>query len=99
MHLLQDIITYVRRIIKSPSDAVITDNLIIDYINRFYISDVDARMQLFDMKTKYQFQTQPGVDRYNMPLYDLQTEPGNQTIRILKIPPRIVREQGLPQVF
>jgi len=78
--LLQDIITYVRRIIKSPSDAVITDNLIIDYINRFYIMDVDARMQLFDMKTKYQFQTQPGVDRYNMPLYDLQTEPGNQTI-------------------
>lgn len=74
MNLLSDIITYVRRIIKSPSDAVITDNLIIDYINRFWIMDVDARLQLFDLKTVYQFQTVPGVDQYNMPLYDVQTE-------------------------
>jgi len=81
MNLLQDIITYVRRIIKSPSDAVISDNLIIDYINRFWIMDVDARMQLFDLKTKYQFQTTPGVDQYNMPLYDTQIEPGNQQIK------------------
>lgn len=80
MNLLQDIITYVRRIIKSPSNALITDNLIIDYINRFWIMDVDARLQLFDLKTKYQFQTQPGVDKYNMPLYSSQTEPGSQTI-------------------
>lgn len=42
--------------------------------------DMDARLQLFDLKTKYQFQTQPTVDQYNMPLYDLQTESGNQTI-------------------
>ncbi len=74
MHLLQDIITYVRRIIKSPSNAVITDELIIDYINRFWITDVDARMQLFDLKTKYAFQTVPGVDRYNMPLYNVQSQ-------------------------
>lgn len=80
MFLLSDIITYVRRIIKSPSNAVITDNLIIDYINRFWITDIDARMQLFDLKTTYQFQTQPGVDQYNMPLYDVQTEPGTQTM-------------------
>lgn len=80
MNLLQDIITYVRRIIKSPSNAVITDDLLIDYINRFWIMDVDARVQLFDLKTKYQFQTQPGVDRYNMPLYNVQIEPGAQQI-------------------
>ncbi len=80
MNLLQDIITYIRRIIKSPSNAVITDSLIIDYINRFWIMDVDARIQLFDLKTKYQFQTSPGIDRYNMPLYSLQTESGSQTI-------------------
>ncbi len=80
MNLLSDIITYIRRIIKSPSDAIISDNLIIDYINRFWVMDVDARMQLFDLKTTYQFQTTPGVDRYNMPLYNVQTEPGNQTI-------------------
>ena len=73
-NFLSDIITYVRRIIKSPSNAVITDNLIIDYINRFWLMDVDARIQLFDLKSTYQFQTTPGVDQYNMPLYSLQTE-------------------------
>ena len=80
MNLLQDIVTYVRRIIKSPSNTVITDSLIIDYINRFWIMDVDARIQLFDLKTKYQFQTAPGFDQYNMPLYNLQTEAGPQVI-------------------
>jgi hypothetical protein len=39
--------------------------------------DVDARMQLFDLKTKYSFQTVPGVDRYNMPLYSVQSETPN----------------------
>jgi hypothetical protein len=34
--------------------------------------DMDARMQVFDLKTKYSFQTTPGVDQYNMPLYDPQ---------------------------
>ncbi len=80
LNLLSDIITYVRRIIKSPSNAQITDNLIIDYINRFWVMDVDARIQLFDLKTKYAFNTVPGVDQYNMPLYDIQTEPGSQQI-------------------
>lgn len=80
MNLLSDVITYVRRIIKSPSDAVITDNLIIDYIDRFWLMDVDARMQLFDLKTVYRFQTTPGIDQYNMPLYTLQTQPGGQQI-------------------
>lgn len=80
MNLLKDIITYVRRIIKSPSNSDISDELIIDYINRFWIMDVDARLQLFDLKTQYQFQTIPGVDRYNMPLYNVQVQPGNQTI-------------------
>ena len=75
MNLLSDCITYIRRIIKSPSNAQITDNLIIDYINRFWVMDVDARMQLFDLKTTYQFQTVPGVDRYNMPLYSIQPTP------------------------
>lgn len=80
MNTLGDIITYVRRIIKSPSNSQITNDLIIDYINRFWISDVDARMQLFDLKTKYQFETIPQVCDYNMPLYSVQTEPGAQTI-------------------
>lgn len=78
MFLLNDIITYIRRIIKSPSNASITDSLLIDYINRFWINDVDARIQLFDLKKKYSFQTTPGVDQYNMPLYDLQQESPTQ---------------------
>lgn len=80
MNLLQDIITYIRRIIKSPSNTSISDDLLIDYINRFWIMDVDARIQLFDLKQKYSFQTTPGVDRYNMPLYDSQLETDNQTV-------------------
>lgn len=51
--------------------------------------DMDARIQLFDYKTTYRFETQPYVDRYNMPYYGigpyanraptfpLQTEPSN----------------------
>lgn len=80
MNLLSDIITYVRRIVKTPSNTQLSDNLIIDYINRFWLMDVDARMQLFDLKTKFQFETIPGIADYNMPLYDIQTEPGSQVI-------------------
>jgi len=79
MNLLSDVITYVRRIIKTPSNAVISDDLIIDYINRFWMIDVDARIQLFDLKTTYAFQTTPGVDKYNMPLYSVQN-PGDNSI-------------------
>ena len=80
MNLLSDIITYVRRIVKTTKNTQLTDALIIDYINRFWLMDVDARVQLFDLKTKYQFQTTPGISDYNMPLYDVQTEPGLQSI-------------------
>ncbi len=74
MNLLTDILTYIRRIIKSPSNAQITDSLLIDYVNRFWLMDVDARVQLFDLKTKYQFQTTPGIVDYNMPLYNAQPQ-------------------------
>lgn len=73
MNLLSDIITYVRRIIKSPSNTQITDALIVDYINRFWTQDVDARIQLFDLKTVYRFETSAGIANYQMPLYDVQT--------------------------
>lgn len=81
MNLLSDILTYIRRIIKSPSNSQITDALLIDYVNRFLLMDLDARVQLFDYKTKYQFQTTPGIDQYNMPLYNIQIEPGSQSIK------------------
>ncbi len=71
--------------VKSPSDAQLSDNLIIDYVNRFWLMDVSARIQLFDLKTKYGFQCSPGITSYNMPLYGVnafpgQTESGGQTI-------------------
>ena len=47
--------------------------------------DVDARIQLFDLKTKYQFQTIPSIDKYNMPLYSVQNQPGNQTIGMFPV--------------
>jgi hypothetical protein len=63
-----------RRFLKTPSNQSITDDLLIDYINRFWIMDIDARIQVFDLKKTYTFETSPGVDRYNMPLYDPQIE-------------------------
>ncbi len=74
MNFVSDVITYMRRFLKTPSNQSITDDLLIDYINRFWIMDVDARIQVFDLKKTYTFETQPGVDRYNMPLYDPQIE-------------------------
>jgi hypothetical protein len=47
--------------------------------------DIDARIQLFDLETKYAFQTSPGVDQYNMPLYSAQVELGNQTIAMFPV--------------
>src|SRR5271163_1506490 len=87
MFLLSDIITYIRRLIKAPSNESITDSLLIDYINRFWINDVDARLQLFDLKKKYSFQTQPGVDQYNMPLYSPQVESPSQDAQTIEMYP------------
>lgn len=36
--------------------------------------DVDARVQLYDLKTNYTFQTIPGIATYNMPLYNVQSQ-------------------------
>ena len=47
--------------------------------------DMDARLQLFDLKTKYQFNTSPGVDKYNMPLYNVPIELGGQDIGLYPV--------------
>jgi hypothetical protein len=64
---LSDIVTWVRRIIKNPSPLAITDNLIADYINRFYQYDAPARLQLFELKRQYTFQALPGIFEYQVP--------------------------------
>jgi hypothetical protein len=69
---LSNVITWVRRIIKSPSDAQITDATIQEYINRFYIYDAPARVQLFDLKRQYTFETLPYVQKYMFPYTEYQ---------------------------
>jgi hypothetical protein len=66
--ILSNIITYVRRIIKTPSDQVISDALIGDYINRFWVYDVPERIQLFELARQYTFQTVPNRFEYQAPL-------------------------------
>lgn len=85
MNLLDDVLTYMRRILKTPSNSSISTELLIDYANRFTM-EVQLRIQLFDFKTKYQFQTQPGVDQYNMPLYSIQTSPLGSTQNVYMYP-------------
>lgn len=66
--LLSEILTYVRRIIKQPNQQDVSDATLQDYVNRFYVYDVPARIQLFDLKTQFSLELQPNVDQYNAPI-------------------------------
>jgi hypothetical protein len=70
--ILSDIITWVRRIIKENSDQTITDQLIGDYINRFYVYDMSERVQLFELKRQYTFETIANIFEYQMPYQNYQ---------------------------
>jgi len=70
--LISVIITWIRRIIKSPSDQSITDATIGDYLNRFYIYDMPERLQLFEMKRQYTFETIPNHFEYQFPWQNYQ---------------------------
>jgi hypothetical protein len=48
--------------------------------------DVDARIQLFDLKTTYRFETTPLISHYNMPLYSVQDETSTPTQSIASYP-------------
>jgi len=65
--ILADIIIWVRRILKSPSTQSISDVVIADYINRFYAYDMPERIQLFEMKRQYTFETIPNIFEYMAP--------------------------------
>lgn len=86
-------------------DSDISNVLLIDYINRFLLMDVDARIQLFDYKTTYEFLTVPGIDKYNMPLYSTQQgTTGGQEQAITPFPmyqgfTNVVRINGYPANF
>lgn len=66
--LVSDVVTYVRRIIKQPNTEDISDETILDYFNRFYVFDMPSRIQLFDLRTRYQLELEPDVDRYQAPI-------------------------------
>lgn len=67
--VLSDVIRWVRRIIKSPSDQVISDSTIGDYVNRFYVYDMPERLQLFELMRQYVFLTQKNIFMYQAPFY------------------------------
>jgi len=69
---LTDCILWVRRIIKSPSVQAITDETIGDYINRFYVYEIPERLQLFELKRQYTFETVPNVFQYQFPYQQYQ---------------------------
>jgi hypothetical protein len=66
--LVTEVILYVRRILKQPNPQDISDATIGDYLNRFYVYDVPARIQLFDLKTQFNLELTPNVDQYNAPI-------------------------------
>jgi len=70
--VLGDIETWVRRIIKSPSSQAISPTTIADYINRFYVYDVPERIQLFELKRQYTFETIPNIFMYQFPFDQYQ---------------------------
>ena len=65
--IFSDIITWVRRLIKSPSAQSISDVVIGDYINRFVTYDMPERIQLFELKRQYTFETIENVFEYQAP--------------------------------
>lgn len=67
--ILSNVIVYVRRIIKTPSDQVISDDLIADYINRFYVLEMPERLQLFELARQYTFETVANRFEYQAPFF------------------------------
>ena len=74
--ILAEIILWVRRIIKTMSTAAMPDRTIADYINRFYMYEMAERVQLFELKRQFLFETSPNVFQYQAPfLYQTSTDP------------------------
>src|ERR1044071_615222 len=66
--MVSEIFLYCRRILKQPNAQDISDNTLADYLNRFIVYDVPARVQLWDFKTQYSLDLTPNVDQYNAPV-------------------------------
>ena len=68
MVVVSDVIRWTRRLIKDSNAQSISDTTILDYLNRFYLYDIPYRIQQFELKTQYSFDSQPNIDRYNLPI-------------------------------
>lgn len=66
-------ITYVRRIVKTPNAQDLSDTTILEYINRFLLFDVPYRIQQFSLRSTFSFETIPNVDRYDLPIDDFNS--------------------------
>jgi len=66
--MVSEVFLYVRRILKQPNPQDISDATLADYLNRFMVYDVPARIQPFEYKTTYTLELTPGVDQYNAPI-------------------------------
>lgn len=61
---LADIILKVRRLTGSSNDLSLTDAMIIDYINSFYLYDFPAEFRSLKLRDTYTFNTQRGIACY-----------------------------------
>lgn len=82
---LASIQTKVRRITRSPSEAMLTTTDLNNYINTFVVYDFPEILRTFNFRTQFSFYTNPGQDVYNTdiasfagasnnPLYNFQNE-------------------------
>ena len=60
----------IRRLTRSPSQALITDAQIDDYINTFVLYDFPESLRLFTFRTTLTFYTQPNIDTYETDTVD-----------------------------
>lgn len=97
---LQFIRTKVRRIVRMPSAAQITDDDLDNYINTFILYDFPEHLRLFQLRDTFQFVCQPNRDTYKIDelVNTLNPDLNNfEDIYINIHPPVYV--QGRPAVF
>lgn len=64
---LGDIITKVRLITKSPSQNMITDEQIVQYVNTYYLYDFPQELRLENSLSNWTFTTVPYQEKYKLP--------------------------------
>lgn len=64
---LGDIILKVRKITKSPSSNLITDDQIIQYVNTYYLYDFPQEVRVKNTLSNFTFTTIPYQDTYQLP--------------------------------